>query len=47
LLEQAVSSITSTRVLGIVLNDVTGNLADRRKAYGDYYHKYYDRQGER
>lgn len=47
LLEQAVSSITSTRVLGIVLNDATGNLADRRKAYGDYYHKYYDRQGER
>ena len=44
---QAVSLVTSTRVLGVVLNDVTRNLAD----YGHYHERYhssyyYDREKE-
>ncbi|MCP3981349.1 MAG: CpsD/CapB family tyrosine-protein kinase [bacterium] len=40
LLHQALEAVTSTRVLGTVLNDVTKNLADR----GNYYYdkKYYE-----
>src|SRR5262245_44935382 len=44
LLEQAIASITSTRVLGIVLNDATSNLADRRKYHDGYYSSYYGRR---
>ena len=44
LLEQAIASITSTRVLGIVLNDATSNLADRRTNYDGYYSAYYGRE---
>src|SRR5580765_2400192 len=46
LLEQAIASITSTRVLGIVLNDATANLADRRKNYDGYYSAYYGREAK-
>ena len=35
--------MTSTRLLGTVLNDVTFNLADRDQYYGARnYHKYYE-----
>jgi receptor protein-tyrosine kinase/non-specific protein-tyrosine kinase len=44
-LVQALSSVTSTRVLGTVLNDVTYNLADRDQYYGvRNYHNYYDEE---
>ncbi|MBZ5638232.1 MAG: CpsD/CapB family tyrosine-protein kinase [Acidobacteriia bacterium] len=43
---QAASTVTSTRILGVVLNDVTANLADRGHHYGRYYHTYYNRDGE-
>ncbi len=39
--QQAVQSVTSTRVLGVVLNDTTYNLADRGN-YGSYSSTYYD-----
>jgi len=45
LFQQAIQSLTSTRVLGVVLNDATFNLADREnysaydKSYFDYYNK--------
>ena len=45
LFQQAIQSVTSTRVLGAILNDATFNLADREnyvaydKSYYDYYNK--------
>jgi len=39
---QALSMITSSRILGTVLNDATYALADRDQYYGDYYSEYYD-----
>lgn len=39
--KQAVSMVTSTRILGCVLNDVVFNLADRDRYYGKYYDHYY------
>jgi protein-tyrosine kinase len=47
LLEQAIKSVTSSRLLGLVLNDATNSLADRNRHYDDYYTTYYQRQGER
>lgn len=44
LLEQAIHSVTSSRVLGLVLNDVATNLADRYRNYDGYYTKYYERK---
>ncbi len=41
LYQQAVSMVTSTRILGVVLNDVSFNLADRDRYYGRYYGHYY------
>jgi capsular exopolysaccharide synthesis family protein len=42
-LEQALNSVTSTRILGIVLNDVQFSLADRHRNYESYYRHYYDK----
>jgi len=44
LLEQAINAVTSSRILGLVLNDVATNLADRYRNYDGYYTKYYERQ---
>ncbi len=45
---QAVNAVTSTRVLGSVLNDVTYSLADREYyQYEKSYHAYYDRERSR
>ncbi len=41
---QAVSMVTSSRILGAVLNDVIVNLADRDRHYGRYYGDYYGRK---
>ena len=42
------SSVTSTRVLGTVFNDVTFNLADRENyAYQSSYYSYYDKERKR
>jgi capsular exopolysaccharide synthesis family protein len=38
---QAISAVTSTRILGTVLNDVVFNIADRDRYYGKYYNHYY------
>lgn len=47
LLVQALGAVTSTRVLGTVLNDTTYSLADRDNYYIDQqYHRYYE-QGRR
>jgi capsular exopolysaccharide synthesis family protein len=44
LLERAVASVTSTRILGAVLNDTTFSLADHdHRYYETAYYKYYDR----
>jgi capsular exopolysaccharide synthesis family protein len=43
LVAQAVSMVTSSRILGAVLNDMTVNLADRDRHYGRYYGAYYGR----
>jgi len=44
LLLQAISAVTSTRVLGMVLNDTTYSLADRDSYYRDkQYYKYYEK----
>ena len=40
------SSVTTTRLLGIVLNDVRFSLADRHRHYESYYRRYYDPQGK-
>ena len=40
-LQQSIQSITSTRVLGVVLNDTIFNLVDRGN-YGSYAESYYD-----
>ena len=43
--KQAVQSITTTRMLGIVLNDTTMSLLNRgRYQERNYYHQYYDRE---
>lgn len=47
LLEQAIKSVTSSRILGLVLNDATNTLVDRYRHYDDYYSKYYQREGDR
>jgi capsular exopolysaccharide synthesis family protein len=45
---QALASVTSTRLLGSVLNDVTFNLADREHYhYENSYYDYYDRERKR
>ena len=43
--KQAVESVTSTRILGAVLNDARFNLADRENysAYDKNYYEYYNR----
>ena len=38
---QAAAAVTSTRILGAVLNDTVWNLADRERHYGRYYDHYY------
>jgi len=40
---QAVSLITSARILGCVFNDVTSSLADFGH-YHDYHHSYYGKR---
>jgi non-specific protein-tyrosine kinase len=45
-LQQALSSVTTTRLLGIVLNDVRFSLADRHRHYESYYRRYYDPKGK-
>lgn len=47
LLDQAIHSVTSSRILGIVLNDATHGLADHYRNYDGYYQKYYHEEGER
>jgi capsular exopolysaccharide synthesis family protein len=48
MLQQAIASVTSTRVLGTVLNDVTYSLADRESHYAEgYYHHYYEAERKR
>lgn len=44
LLRDALSAITSTRVLGTVFNDVAYSLADSNRYYGAYYDRYYSRE---
>ncbi len=44
---QALDMITTTRILGTVLNDATYNLADREHYYDHYYHKYYHRESKK
>jgi capsular exopolysaccharide synthesis family protein len=45
MLLQAVASVTSTQLLGLVLNDVTYSLADRESYYSaKNYYEYYDRE---
>ncbi|MDH3628282.1 MAG: CpsD/CapB family tyrosine-protein kinase [Acidobacteriota bacterium] len=47
MLQQAIQSATSTRVIGAVLNDATYSLADREGYYHDReYYRYYDRGGK-
>jgi capsular exopolysaccharide synthesis family protein len=41
LLQQALNSVTSSRILGVVLNDTTYSLADHYRHYDGYYSKYY------
>jgi capsular exopolysaccharide synthesis family protein len=41
LLDQAIHSITSARILGLVLNDTAHGLADHYRNYDGYYSKYY------
>lgn len=41
LLQQAISAVTSARIIGIVLNDTSYNLADHYRHYDSYYHQYY------
>jgi capsular exopolysaccharide synthesis family protein len=45
-LQQALSSLTTTRLLGIVLNDVRFSLADRHRHYESYYRRYYEPKGK-
>jgi receptor protein-tyrosine kinase len=45
-LRQALSSLTTTRLLGIVLNDVRFSLADRHRHYESYYRRYYEPKGK-
>jgi capsular exopolysaccharide synthesis family protein len=45
-LTQALSLITSARILGTVLNDVTFTVADHNH-YHDYYHSYYHKDPEK
>jgi capsular exopolysaccharide synthesis family protein len=47
LFARAISSITSTKIVGTVLNDVTYSLADRGTYDYDYYHEYYDKKRKR
>jgi capsular exopolysaccharide synthesis family protein len=46
---QAVASVTSTRILGTVLNDARPNLADRGRyaGYEKSYYEYYDKDRKR
>jgi len=42
---QALTSVTSTRLLGVVLNDTTFSLADRENYHVDrHYYKYYQKE---
>lgn len=43
---QAVESISSARILGVVLNDTVFNLADRGEYYDSYYNRYYGSSGK-
>jgi capsular exopolysaccharide synthesis family protein len=48
MLLQALSAVTSTRILGMVLNDTTFSLADRDNYYVDkQYYQYYHKQKRR
>jgi receptor protein-tyrosine kinase/non-specific protein-tyrosine kinase len=48
MLLQALASVTSTQLLGLVLNDVTYSLADRESYYSaKNYYEYYDRERKR
>jgi capsular exopolysaccharide synthesis family protein len=44
---QALASVTSTRILGTVLNDARFNLADRHRYHDSYYTRYYDKDRPR
>jgi capsular exopolysaccharide synthesis family protein len=46
LLRQAIGAVTSSRILGIVLNDTTYSLADHYRHYDGYYHQYYKQDAE-
>jgi len=39
---QEVAAVTSTKILGTVLNSSSGGLAGGKPYYDDYYHSYYD-----
>jgi capsular exopolysaccharide synthesis family protein len=43
---QAIDAVTSTKVLGTVLNRVVRNLAEWNQHYDKYYSKYYDAESE-
>lgn len=47
LFARAIASITSTKIVGTVLNDVTFSLADRGNYDYNYYHEYYDKKRKR
>jgi capsular exopolysaccharide synthesis family protein len=47
LYQRAVAAVTSTRILGTVLNDLVQNLADSSHYYDGYYSRYYDQQKSR
>ena len=47
LFARAIGSITSTTIVGTVLNDVTYSFADRGTYDHDYYHEYYDKKRKR
>ncbi len=40
---QELAAITSTRILGVVLNGESGSMADGKTRYDGYYRQYYDR----
>ncbi len=46
LLDQAINSVTASRILGVVLNDATHGWADHYRNYDGYYQRYYHHQRE-
>jgi Mrp family chromosome partitioning ATPase len=48
MLTQAIDAVSTTRVLGLVLNDATFNLADRESYHSTkHYYAYYDKERKR